>query len=234
MDPADVHSAATGSRRTLYGRSRGKTLRAYHSRLIDSRLPQLEIPAITPLTAQALFEFSPDEIWLEIGFGGGEHLLAQASRNSRVGLLGCEPFINGVAKLVAGIEARQINNIRIRAADAQGLLEQLPNAALSKVFILYPDPWPKRRQRKRRLISPPVLGELARVAKVGALILFATDIDDYAGWALNQFLKSPAFSWRAERSQDWLEPWPDWTATRYETKALREGRIPVYLTFERL
>jgi tRNA (guanine-N7-)-methyltransferase len=181
-----------------------------------------------------LFPFSPKELWLEIGFGGGEHLLAQARVHRDVGFIGCEPFINGVAKALAGIEEERLDNIRLRAGDAGALIEALPAGALARIFILYPDPWPKRRQNKRRLISERMLHELARVAGPGAELRFATDIDDYAGWALRRFLASDDFVWRAGAADDWRLPWPDWPGTRYEAKAKREGRMPVYLTFSRV
>jgi tRNA (guanine-N7-)-methyltransferase len=180
-----------------------------------------------------LFPFSPRELWLEIGFGGGEHLLAQARAHRDVGFIGCEPFINGVAKALAGIEEERLDNIRLRAGDAGALIEALPAGALARIFILYPDPWPKRRQNKRRLISERMLRELARVARPGAELRFATDIDDYAGWALRRFLALDDFVWRAGAADDWRLPWPDWPGTRYEAKAKREGRKPVYLTFSR-
>ena len=221
-------------RRALYGRSRGKTLRTYHASLIAERLPKLEIDPATLGAGAGLFPFTPKEIWLEIGFGGGEHLLAQAKTHRDVGFIGCEPFINGVAKALAGVEEEQLDNIRLRAGDAGALIAHLPAASLSRAFILYPDPWPKRRQNKRRLISEPMIGELARVLRPGAELRFATDIDDYAGWTLRRFLASPDFVWRAGEADDWRRTWPDWEGTRYEAKALREGCRPVYLTFSRI
>lgn len=220
-------------RRALYGRSRGKTLRAYHAGLIAEQLPRLEIDPAARVDSAALFPFAPKEVWLEIGFGGGEHLLAQAAARRDIGFIGCEPFINGVAKALAGIEQGRLDNVRLRAGDAGALIAGLPVGALSRIFILYPDPWPKRRQNKRRLISAPMLRELARVARRGAEIRFATDIDDYAGWTLRRFLESGDFIWRAHEADDWRLPWPDWPGTRYEAKARREGREPVYLTFVR-
>jgi tRNA (guanine-N7-)-methyltransferase len=220
-------------RRALYGRSRGKTLRAHHKGLIETLLPRLEIAPGQIADAGALFPFSPREIWLEIGFGGGEHLLAQARANREVGLIGCEPFVNGVAKALAGVEQERLDNVRLRAGDAGALVAALAPGVLSRIFILYPDPWPKRRQNKRRLISNAMIGELARVARPGAEIRFSTDIDDYAGWTLRRFLDSGDFSWAPRGADDWRRPWRDWSGTRYEAKARREGRAPVYLTFVR-
>ena len=221
-------------RRALYGRSRGKTLRTHHASLIAERLPGLEIAPEAIRNARDLFPFAAQEIWLEIGFGGGEHLLAQAKAHRDIGFIGCEPFINGVAKALAGIEEARLDNIRLRAGDAGALIAHLPAASLSRAFILYPDPWPKRRHNKRRLISDAMIRELARVVRPGAELCFATDIDDYAGWTLHRFLASPDFAWRAREADDWRRPWPDWPGTRYEAKARREGRKPVYLTFSRV
>jgi len=233
-DEEDRASDAPDSpRRALYGRSRGKTLRAHHARLVKERLPRLEIDPAPIADCADLFPFAPSEMWLEIGFGGGEHLIARARENPDVGFIGCEPFINGVAKLLAAIEEEALGNIRVRAGDARSLIEAAPTASLSRIFILYPDPWPKRRQNKRRLISPSLIRGLARAARPGAELRFATDIDDYAGWTLNRFLASADFVWRAEDADDWRRPWADWRGTRYEAKARREGRKPVYLTFTR-
>jgi len=173
------------------------------------------------------------ETWLEIGFGGGEHLLARALENPGVNFIGCEPFVNGVAKLLAGIEAQGLANIRIHADDATALLEAAPEGAFARIYILYPDPWPKRRQRKRRLISDATVALLARVLKPGGEVRFATDIDDYAGWTLRRFLACREFVWAASGADDWRQPWAGWTATRYEAKARAAGRGSAYLTFRR-
>jgi len=231
-----VRAGAAGdpAPRALYGRSRGKKLRAHHARLIEESLPQLEIERETISDCRDLFPFAPSEVWLEIGFGGAEHLLDQAKARRDVGFIACEPFINGVAKALAGIEENGLDNVRLRAGDAGALIASLPDGCLSRVFILYPDPWPKRRQNKRRLISEPMVGELARVARHGACVRFATDVDDYAGWTLRRFLGSADFVWLAGEARDWRRPWADGRATRYEAKALREGSRPVYLTFLRV
>jgi len=231
-DRIDAAGAET-PRRALYGRSKGKTLRAYHARLVAERLPGLEIDQAAVARAASLFPFRPRALWLEIGFGGGEHLLAQASANRDIGFIGCEPFLNGVAKALAGIEAGGLDNVRLRAGDAGALLAAMPAGALERIFILYPDPWPKRRQNKRRLISEAMIGQFARVLAPGATLRFATDIDDYAGWTLRRFLASPSFAWRAAGAENWRNAWADWRPTRYEAKARRDGRRPVYLTFER-
>jgi tRNA (guanine-N7-)-methyltransferase len=220
-------------RRTLYGRSKGKTLRAHHAGLIANALPALEIDETQLAAGAPLFDFAPRELWLEIGFGGGEHLIAQALAHPDVGLIGCEPFVNGVAKALAGVERHGLGNVRLQTGDARALVAATPATALSRIFILYPDPWPKRRHHKRRVISSETVAELARVARPGATVRFATDIDDYAGWTLSRFLASPHFRWLAESANDWRRPWDDWTPTRYEAKARAAGRAPVYLTFLR-
>ncbi|HLW90708.1 MAG TPA: tRNA (guanosine(46)-N7)-methyltransferase TrmB [Roseiarcus sp.] len=211
----------------------GKALRSHQAWLIRTRLPQLELPRSAAIDCAALFPFTPSEIWLEIGFGGGEHLTAQAMARRDVGFIGAEPFVNGLAKALAAIERDGLANIRLRAGDALELIQQIPAAALSRVFILYPDPWPKRRHHKRRIVSSTMVSELARVLRPGGEARFATDIDDYAGWTLRRFLDSEAFSWAPRKANDWREPWPEWRETRYEAKAKREGRRPVYLTFFR-
>jgi tRNA (guanine-N7-)-methyltransferase len=220
-------------RRRLYGRSRGKALRAGRARLIAESLPRLEIdPAAFARTTA--FAEEPKAFWLEIGFGAGEHLIDQAKANPEVGLIGCEPFLNGVAAALSGIERERLANVRLRRGDAQALVEAAPDAFFSRVFILYPDPWPKRRHNKRRIISDAMIEALARIVKPGGEVRFATDVDDYAGWTLKRFLASPSFCWAASRAADWRAPWPEWRATRYEAKARRAGRASVYLTFVRM
>jgi tRNA (guanine-N7-)-methyltransferase len=194
-------------------------------------LPRLEVD-LEALRAGRLFT-PTRELWLEIGFGGGEHLLARAAENPDIGLIGCEPFVNGVAKLLAGIAAQDLQNIRVFADDATALLAAAPEAAFSRVYLLYPDPWPKRRQHKRRFISEPNVAALARVLKPGGEVRFATDIDDYAGWTLRRFLASPEFSWQARAADAWRTPWEGWAPTRYEAKARAAGRVSAYLTFTR-
>jgi tRNA (guanine-N7-)-methyltransferase len=217
----------------LHGRSKGKTLRAHHARLVAELGPRLEVDIGTLATGGPLFAFHPREVWLEIGFGGGEHLAARARENPDIGFIGCEPFVNGVAKLLAAIDDEGLANVRIRAGDARALIEAAPAQSLSRIFILYPDPWPKRRQHKRRLIDEDTIAELSRVARPGAELRFATDIDDYAGWTLRRFLASPHFAWDARRADDWRIPWEGWAPTRYEAKARAAGRASAYLTFRR-
>jgi tRNA (guanine-N7-)-methyltransferase len=224
---------AAAKRRPLFGRARGKTLRAHHAGLVAKLLPRLEVSPATLAAAAPLFDVPVRELWLEIGFGGGEHLVARALENPEVGFIGCEPFVNGVAKLLAAIDKHGLANVRVRAGDALELIEAAPAATFSRIFLLYPDPWPKRRQSKRRLVSEGTIAELARVARPGAELRFATDIDDYAGWTLRRFLASPGFAWTARRADDWRNPWEGWIATRYEAKARGAGRPSAYLTFVR-
>jgi tRNA (guanine-N7-)-methyltransferase len=216
----------------FFGRRKGKKLRAGQDQLVQSLLPQLRVdPHRDPRT---LFARPVRELWLEIGFGGGEHLAAQARAHPHAGFIGCEPFVNGMAKLLAAVEREGLDNVRLWDRDATELLPLLPPSCLDRVSILYPDPWPKRRQRKRRLVSDETLSMLARIMRPGAELRFATDIDDYAGWVLARVLRSPDFRWRAERADDWRKPWDGWPGTRYEAKAIRDGRVPSYLTFGRL
>ena len=219
--------------RKLYGRSRGKPLRAGRERLLAETLPRLEV-APGSLSRGRLFGFEPREIWLEVGFGSGEHLIEQAKAHPDVGFIGCEPFLNGVAAALAGVERERLPNVRLRRGDAEALLEAAPEAYFARVFLLYPDPWPKRRHHKRRLISGAMVRTLARTMRPGGELRFATDVDDYSGWTLRRFLSSDDFTWRAARADDWRTPWPDWRPTRYEAKAQRERRGPAYLTFIRV
>jgi tRNA (guanine-N7-)-methyltransferase len=219
--------------RTLYGRSRGKTLRAGQARLLAEALPRLSI-APEGLGTGSAFAAFPGEVWLEIGFGAGEHLIDQAKANPNVAIVGCEPFLNGVVAALAGLERDQISNVRLRLGDAQAVIEAAPDAFFSRVFLLYPDPWPKRRHNKRRFVAPGVIEAMARVMRSGGELRFATDIDDYAGWTLARFLASPYFRWAATRADDWRRPWLEWRPTRYEAKAHSESRKSVYLTFVRL
>lgn len=221
--------------KTLFGRRKGKKLRAYHAQLIDHRLPQLAIDlsrgAIVP---GEMFSFEPHRVNLEIGFGGGEHLASIALNHPDDAFLGCEPFVNGVAKLLASVEQNDIQNIRIHMGDARNLLFRLPDGSLDRVYILYPDPWPKTRQKKRRFISSETIKELARVLKQGGELRFATDIDDYTAWTFRTILSVGTFEWLNPHYEQWSNPWAGWTQTRYEEKAIQEGRSPVYLIFGKI
>jgi tRNA (guanine-N7-)-methyltransferase len=217
----------------LYGRSRGKALRTGQQRLLAEALPLFSIEP-QALAGGHAFASPPREAWLEIGFGAGEHLIEQAKANRDVGIVGCEPFLNGVATALTGLKRERLSNVRLRLGDAQAVIEAAPSAFFSRVFMLYPDPWPKRRHHRRRVVAPGMIEALARVMSGGAELRFATDIDDYAGWTLARFLASPHFRWAASRADDWRRPWSEWRPTRYEAKARAEGRGVVYLTFVRL
>jgi tRNA (guanine-N7-)-methyltransferase len=219
--------------RSFYGRSRGKTLRAGQKRLLAEILPLFSI-APEDLAHRRAFALAPREVWLEIGFGAGEHLVEQAKANPDIGLIGCEPFLNGVVAAAAALKREEISNVRLRRGDVQAVIKAVPDAFFSRVFMLYPDPWPKRRHHKRRTVSVGFIAALARVMRRGAELRFATDIDDYAGWTLFRFLASTHFCWTAARADDWRQPWPGWRPTRYEAKARLDGRGSVYLTFVRL
>lgn len=220
-----------------YGRRRGRRLRAGKQALMDVLLPKLGIGdwglgigEEYPLpNAQSLM---PKPLWLEIGFGGGEHLVYQAAHHRDVGIIGCEPYINGIAELLKNIEGHKLKNVRIFPGDARLLIEKLPDACLERVFILYPDPWPKARHHKRRLISKAFLDSLVRVMKPGAELRLATDHEDYATWMLERLLSHTAFQWTAKTCDDWLKPPADWITTRYEQKRL--AGMPTYLNFVRV
>lgn len=223
---------------SFYGRRKGKALRPGQERLLRELLPRLRIVLERdghPLGSRLREQFEPyvRAIRLEIGFGGGEHLLSEARAHPDLGFIGCEPFANGVAKLLAAVEAERISNIRIWDQDAAWLLAALPSASLDRIYLLFPDPWPKRRQRKRRFVSDANLVALARVLRPGGELRFATDIDDYAGWALARVERSEHFVWNAERAEEWRRPWPGWPGTRYEAKTRAAGRPASYLTFTR-
>jgi tRNA (guanine-N7-)-methyltransferase len=204
--------------------------------LLETRLPGLaiELPAEGALDPQHLFPSPPRELWLEIGFGGGEHLAAQAESHPDVGFIGAEPFVNGVARLLSLAEAAGLDNIRILADDARLLLKALPDSAIARAFVLFPDPWPKLRHRKRRIVNPDTVADLARAIRSGGELRLATDDPDYARAMLETVLRQPRFAWLAERNDDWLARPDDWPPTRYEEKALAAGRRPIYLRFARV
>ncbi len=219
----------------FFGRRKGKPLRAGQARLFETLLRTICIDLQSPAPAllAALFPAAVREVRLEIGFGGAEHLIAQATANPDCGFIGVEPFINGMAKALAAIDARSLTNIRLHHGDAIDLLAWLPAASLAKVYLLYPDPWPKRRHWKRRFVQDRTIAQIARVLRPDGEFRFASDIDDYAAWTLIRLLRAPDFEWTAERAHDWRRAWPDFQSTRYENKAKREGRTPFYLTFRR-
>ncbi|MHB2168279.1 tRNA (guanosine(46)-N7)-methyltransferase TrmB [Alsobacter sp. R-9] len=215
----------------FFGRRKGHRLRAGQAGLFDTVLPALRIDIASGVPEPAaLFPVPVEAVRLEIGFGGGEHLLARARAHPRIGFIGCEPFVNGMAKLLAAIESEGLRNIRLWDGDAADLLRVLPDGRLETVYLLYPDPWPKRRHNKRRFVSDERLAEIARVLAPGGSFRFASDIDHYVGWTLARILRSPALQWTATGPDDWRRPFEGWPGTRYEAKALREGRRPSYIT----
>ncbi|MDU6748856.1 MAG: tRNA (guanine(46)-N(7))-methyltransferase TrmB, partial [Bradyrhizobium sp.] len=170
---------------------------------------------------------------IEIGFGGGEHLAAEAKAYPRTGFIGCEPYINGMAKILATIEADNIGNVRLLAGDAAELLAWLPPGSVQRIDLIHPDPWPKRRHWKRRFVQEATIAAMARALKPGGEFRFVSDIADYCAWTLWHLLRSPDFAWTAERADDWRLPWNGYTMTRYGRKAMREGRVANYLIFRR-
>ena len=218
--------------RNFYGRTRGKTLRPLQRERLEGMLPDLVLPGVTreETPARDLLEGLPRPLWLEIGFGGGEHLVHMARTYPEVTLLGAEPYVNGIAALLGRLEAAGAGNVRVHPGDARDLLEVLPEGALERAFLLYPDPWPKARHHRRRFVTPEPLGLLARAMAPGAELRVATDIEDYVRQTLEEV---PAAGFALEKGPTG-EPWGDWPSTRYEQKALREGRAPHYMTFRRV
>jgi tRNA (guanine-N7-)-methyltransferase len=215
-----------------FGRIKSRAIKPRQAALMETLLPRIAVdPTAGPVDPAAL---APEVsgAWLEIGFGGGEHLAAQAARRPDVLFLGAEPFLNGAASALRHLDEGGIGNVRLFVGDARALVEALPDASLERVFILFPDPWPKARHHKRRLVQAETVAELARVLKPGGRLRFATDWAEYADWALQRFLASPAFRWTAERADDWRTAPADHVTTRYEAKRLGDV-APVFLDFER-
>ncbi|MBE9639865.1 tRNA (guanosine(46)-N7)-methyltransferase TrmB [Salipiger mangrovisoli] len=225
--------------RNFYGRVKGKTLRPSQETYLEEDLAKLSPGAVDwdvnpereKLDMQAMFGGKP--VWLEIGFGGGEHLVHQAATHPGMGIIGCEPFINGVAMLLGKIRQAGVENLKVYPGDARNLFDVLPEGSIDKAFLNYPDPWPKTRHHRRRFVTQEHLEPLARALKPGAEFRVATDIPDYVRQTLEEVPKA-GFEWLAEGPGDWRAPWGDWISTRYEQKALREGRTPHYLTFRKL
>jgi tRNA (guanine-N7-)-methyltransferase len=237
----------------LYGRRQDKPLKPRQQRALETVLPRAAMPdpAEGPIDLHALFP-GTDDIWLEVGFGAGEHLAWQAAHHRTIGMIGAEPFINGAAKLALRIEEDGLENVRIHFGDARPLMEALPDASLGRLFVLFPDPWPKTRHWKRRIVSPWFLREAARllrpagegrqikkfgegrqIKKPAGELRIASDIPDYVRWTLMHARGAPELAWTAMRAADWKVRPADWPETRYEAKARREGRTPAYLVFRR-
>jgi tRNA (guanine-N7-)-methyltransferase len=219
-----------------FGRRHGRRLRSHQAVLVAKLLPRLRLDLDNPPPESLpdLFPVPVREIWLEIGFGGGEHLLWQASRNPNVGFIGCEPFVDGVAKVLSNVEAQGLRNIRLHDDDARDVIRWLPEKTISRAFILFPDPWPKKRHHKRRLVKHDLLRSLGRIMPPGSELRMASDIGDYAGQMLDAARRSGAFEWLARRPADWRARPDDWPSTRYEQKASRDGRHSYFLRFERV
>ena len=226
----DPHQA-----RAFFGRRKGHKLRRRQAELIETLLPRLaiDIGHPPPAALRALFPVPVEEIQLEIGFGGGENMIAQATARPQTGMIGVEPFVNGMAKALAAIEAAGLRNIRLHFDDAVGLIAWLPDASLTRIDLIHPDPWPKRRHWKRRFVQDATVAQFARILRHGGEVRFVTDVADYAAWTLRHFIQSADFAWTAERADDWRKGWPDFTPTRYHAKAARVQRPPCFLVFRR-
>jgi tRNA (guanine-N7-)-methyltransferase len=219
-----------------YGRRRGRKLSPRQAILLRELLPRVAVPLDRPALGalRTLFDPPPRAVWLEIGFGGGEHLLWQAQHHPDVGFIGCEPFENGVVKVLSAIEGGGYQNVRIFQGDARELLPLLPEASIGRAFMLFPDPWPKKRHWKRRLVSEATLNALGRVLGPGGELRIATDIGDYARWILLAVRGQRSFRWFAEGPGDWRTRTADWPPTRYEQRAINDGRRCYYFRFTRI
>ncbi len=221
-----------------YGRRRLRSLTAHQQSLIDQIMPRCRLDMTDPAIDSAAFARAimptATGAWLEIGFGGGEHLLWQASQHPDVVCIGCEPFIDGVVKVLTRVAEGKIGNIRLHDDDARDVLRWLPEASIDRAFILFPDPWPKARHHKRRLVSAATLKLLARVLRPGAELRIATDIGDYVRTTMLAIARQSTFEWCAQRPADWRDQGPDWPVTRYQQKAIREGRCCYFMRFRRV
>ncbi|MGF9565465.1 tRNA (guanosine(46)-N7)-methyltransferase TrmB [Neorhizobium sp. JUb45] len=229
-------SHPTRATEAFFGRRKGKPLRERQAETMDTVLPALAVDLNTeaPKDLGELFPFTPERIRLEIGFGGGEHLVHRAQEEPTTGFIGVEPFVNSMAKLLGRAGELDLNNIRVYADDATQLLDWMPEACVDRIDLLYPDPWPKKKHWKRRFVSQVNLTRFHRVLKPGGLFCFASDIDTYVNWTLTHCHDHGGFAWTAEEPADWLTPFAGWPGTRYEAKAKREGRSSAYLTFRRV
>jgi tRNA (guanine-N7-)-methyltransferase len=230
----EAATAPTGG--SFFGRRKGHKLRAHQADLIEHLLPRLALDIGNPCPPDLAGMFDPpaEDVRLEIGFGGGEHLIAEARAFPHVGFIGCEPYVNGMAKILTRIEAHKIGNIRLFAGDAAELLAWVPAQSLARIDLIHPDPWPKRRHWKRRFVQDATVAAMARALKPDGEFRFVSDIDDYAAWTLGHLARSTDFVWTAQRAADWRQPWTDYTMTRYGAKAEREGRKATYLRFRRV
>ena len=232
MDPKDRPSRATEA---FFGRRRGKAMRPQQAAALETGFTKyrLDLTTESPGDLRGLFDAEVDAVRLEIGFGGGEHLLHRASESPGIGFIGVEPFVNGMAKMMMAVKERPLANLRVYDDDATRLLDWLPEASLDGIDLLYPDPWPKKKHWKRRFVSPVNLDRFARVLKRGGKFRFASDIDTYVNWTLLHCRAHGGFAWQAAEAGDWHQAYQGWPGTRYEAKAIREQRRPAYLTFLR-
>ena len=230
------HEIAHRTDRAFFGRRKGHRLRGRQADLIQRFLPRLalDLSHRAPDRLSDLFDGRAEEVRLEIGFGGGEHLIAQARSLPRAGFIGCEPYVNGMAKILAQIETEGVSNVRLFSGDAVELLAWLPPQSLSRIDLIHPDPWPKRRHWKRRFVQDKTVAAMARVLASGGEFRFVSDIADYCAWTLWHVARSPEFAWMAERADDWRRPWAGHTMTRYGKKAASDGRASTYLRFRRV
>ncbi|MEX2451741.1 MAG: tRNA (guanine(46)-N(7))-methyltransferase TrmB [Rhodospirillales bacterium] len=226
------------SRPHFYGRRRGHKLRPGRQKLLETdfarrRLTPADVERTPGGLLPSLFAVPVRAVWFEVGFGGGEHFAAQAAANPDIGFIGCEPFVNGVAALLGMLDRAGLGNARIFDDDARLLLPVLPENSIDRVFVLFSDPWPKKRHHRRRFLTRPTLDLLARVMKDGAELRFASDHAGYVRWVLEEILRHPDFLWPVQSRRDWTEPPPDWAPTRYEAKARRQGRAAIYVRIRR-
>ncbi len=235
-DSASSHKPAEHGHGSFFGRRKGHKLRDHQADLIDNLLPHLalDLEYANASDLASLFDSPIDTMRLEIGFGGGEHLIAEALAFPQTGFIGCEPYVNGMAKILAQIEAHNITNIRLFAGDAAELLAWAQPSSFSRIDLIHPDPWPKRRHWKRRFVQDATTAEMARILGRNGEFRFVSDIDDYCAWTLMHMQRATNFTWTAERANDWRSPWPHYTMTRYGRKADREGRKAAYLIFKLL
>jgi len=239
MSISDDHKNDTdpAERLKYYGRRKGHTLSGRKQSLVETLLPAISVDidgveegALDP---KSLFTAPPKEVWLEVGFGKGEHMVWQTEHNNDIGMIGCEPYLNGVAGLLSQIDDTKNDAIRIFGEDARYLLELLPDASITKVFLLHPDPWPKRRHAKRRFLCPDNLDQIARLLVDGGEFRVAHDLPVYQEWISLQMSERDDFVWQAKGRSDWIDRAEDWPETRYEAKAKREGRTPMYFRYRR-
>ncbi|MDO9411926.1 MAG: tRNA (guanine(46)-N(7))-methyltransferase TrmB [Pseudolabrys sp.] len=232
----EYHDSNDASQRQFFGRKKGHPLRARQIELFEDLLPKLacDLTKPAPSDLATLFPHDPKTLRLEIGFGGAEHLIAQAHAHPDAGFIGADGFLNAIGKALVSIDDNDIENVRLHHGDASDLIDWLPADTFTRIDLLYPDPWPKRRQWKRRFIQDDTLVRLARILKRGGELRLATDIPSYASYAMARIMRSDDFEWTAEVADDWRKPWNGWSRTRYEAKAIREERTPAYFIFRRV